>query len=93
MGNPVPVVLLLSFPGVLAGLLLVFAAACSALVTQSIVGGGRLLFMPLYIYQQGMQAQNWPFAAAISLMLLVSVLTVVAILNRLGQFATRRLHV
>lgn len=87
------VVLPLSLPGVVAGLLLVFAAACSALVTQSIVGGGRLLFMPLYIYQQGMQGQNWPFAAAISLMLLISVLAVVAMLNMLGRLATRHLHV
>ncbi|CAN7642565.1 ABC transporter permease [Bradyrhizobium sp. LjRoot220] len=87
------VVLPLSLPGVIAGLLLVFAAACSALVTQSIVGGGRLLFTPLYIYQQGMQGQNWPFAAAISLMLLVSVLAVVAMLNTLGRLATRHLHV
>ena len=87
------VVLPLSLPGVIAGLLLVFAAACSALVTQSIVGGGRLLFMPLYIYQQGMQGQNWPFAAAISLMLLISVLAVVAMLNTLGRLATRHLHV
>jgi putative spermidine/putrescine transport system permease protein len=87
------VVLPLSLPGVIAGVLLVFAAACSALVTQSIVGGGRLLFMPLYIYQQGIQGQNWPFAAAISLMLLISVLAVVAILNGLGRLATRHLHV
>jgi len=87
------VVLPLSLPGVIAGLLLVFAAACSALVTQSIVGGGRLLFMPLYIYQQGIQGQNWPFAAAISIILLMSVLAVVAMLNMLGRLATRHLHV
>lgn len=87
------VVVPLSLPGVIAGVLLVFAAACGALVTQSIVGGGRLLFMPMYIYQQGMQGQNWPFAAAISLMLLVSVLAVVAALNSLGRVATGHLHV
>ncbi|MEP9380604.1 ABC transporter permease [Aquabacter sp. CN5-332] len=87
------VVFPLSLPGVIAGVLLVFAAACGALVTQSIVGGGRLLFMPMYIYQQGMQGQNWPFAAAISLMLLVSVLAVVTALNVLGRIATRHLHV
>lgn len=87
------VVVPLSLPGVIAGVLLVFAAACGALVTQSIVGGGRLLFMPMYIYQQGMQGQNWPFAATISLMLLISVLAVVALLNMAGRLATRHLHV
>jgi putative spermidine/putrescine transport system permease protein len=82
----------LSLHGVIAGLLLVFAASCGALVTQSIIGGGRLLFMPLYIYQQGIQAQNWPFAAAISLVLLASVLAVAATLNAFGRLATGRLH-
>ena len=87
------VTLPLSLHGIIAGLLLVFAASCSALVTQSIIGGGRLVFMPLYIYQQGMQAQNWPFAAAISLVLLIAVLAVVATLNAFGRLATRNLHV
>jgi putative spermidine/putrescine transport system permease protein len=86
------VTLPLSLPGVVAGLLLVFAASCSALVTQSIVGGGRLQFMPLYIYQQGMQAQNWAFAAAISLALLLAVLAVVVLLNSLGRLAQRHAH-
>lgn len=86
------VTLPLSLPGAVAGLLLVFASACSALITQSIVGGGRLLFMPLYIYQQGMQAQDWPFAAAISLMLLLSVLSVVALVNWLGRLTQRHAH-
>jgi putative spermidine/putrescine transport system permease protein len=92
-GTLLNVTIPLSLHGVIAGLLLVFAASCSALVTQSIIGGGRLIFMPLYIYQQGMQAQNWPFAAAISLMLLASVLAVAAALNAFGRFATGRLHV
>jgi putative spermidine/putrescine transport system permease protein len=83
----------LSLHGVVAGLLLVFAASCGALVTQSIIGGGRLLFAPLYIYQQGMQAQNWPFAAAVSIVLLASVLAVAATLNAFGRLTTRRLHV
>ena len=92
-GTLLNVTIPLSLHGVIAGLLLVFAASCSALVTQSIIGGGRLIFMPLYIYQQGMQAQNWPFAAAISLVLLIAVLAVAATLNAFGRLATRRLHV
>lgn len=87
------IIIPLSAPGILAGLLLVFAAACNALITQSIVGGGRLVFMPLYIYQQGLQAMNWPFAAAISMMLLLSVLTIVAAINWIGNRVTRPSHV
>ena len=43
-------------PGLLAGCLLVFAVAASAFVTQTLVGGGQLIYMPFYIYQQAIQA-------------------------------------
>lgn len=87
------IVLPLSTPGAIAGVLLVFAAACSALIVQSIIGGGRLIFAPLYIYQQGIQAQDWPFAALLSLMLLGSVLLVVATIDRLGRTMIPAAHV
>ncbi len=35
-----------------------------------------MLFMPMYIYQQASTLQNWPFAAAISMIFLVAVLAV-----------------
>jgi len=88
-GTLMRITLPLSLPGVIAGVLLVFASACSAIITHSIVGGGRLLFMPLYIYQQGLQAQAWPFAAAISLCLLVAILSLVVLVNTLGRYLTR----
>jgi putative spermidine/putrescine transport system permease protein len=57
------VVLPLSLPGVIAGVRSRLQRAGDAIRH----GGGRLVFMPLYIYQQGVQAQNWPFASAIAL--------------------------
>jgi putative spermidine/putrescine transport system permease protein len=79
------VTLPLSLPGVLAGCLLVFAAAASAFVTQTLVGGGQLMFMPFYIYQQAIQSNNYPFAAAIAMVLLVSVLVIVTLVNFAGR--------
>jgi putative spermidine/putrescine transport system permease protein len=75
----------LSAPGVLAGCLLVYAASASAFVTQTLVGGGQLMFMPFYMYQQAIQANDYPFAAAIAMILLVSVLLVVTAVNFLGR--------
>lgn len=75
----------LSMPGLVAGCLLVFAAAASAFVTQTLVGGGRLMFMPFYIYQQAIQSNNYPFAATIAVLLLVSVLAVVTLINLAGR--------
>ncbi len=79
------VTLPLSTPGLLAGCLLVFAAAASAFVTQTLVGGGQQMFMPFYIYQQAIQANNYPFAATIAVILLLSVLLVVAAINVLAR--------
>jgi putative spermidine/putrescine transport system permease protein len=81
------VILPLSLPGVIAGCLLTYAAALSAFITQSLVGGGQMLFMPMYIYQQSSTLNNWPFAAAISIIFLVAVLAVIAIFNALGKMS------
>jgi putative spermidine/putrescine transport system permease protein len=72
------VVLPLTLPGAIAGWLLVFTAAATAFITQSLVGGGRIILMPLYIYQQAVGVQEWPFAAALSLIFTVAVIGIVA---------------
>jgi putative spermidine/putrescine transport system permease protein len=79
------IILPLSMPGLLAGCLLVFASSVSAFVTQTLVGGGRHIFMPFYIYQQAIQANDYPFAAAIAVLLLATVLVVVTLMNLLGR--------
>jgi putative spermidine/putrescine transport system permease protein len=77
----------LAVPGILAGCLLTFAAAITAFITQSLVGGGQMLFMPMYIYQQSTALNNWPFAAAISIIFLVAVLACVTVFNLLGRLS------
>ncbi len=79
------VTLPLSLPGLVAGCLLVFASSVTAFVSQTIIGGGRMVLMPFYIWQQATTLFNWPFAATISMILLVSVLAVVTTLNALGR--------
>ena len=77
----------LTVPGIVAGCLLTFAATITAFISQSLIGGGQMLFMPMYIYQQASTLQNWPFAAAISLVFLVAVLACVALFNQLGRLS------
>lgn len=86
------VTLPLAVPGLLAGSLLVFASSVSAFVTQTLVGGGQHILMPFYMYQQAIQANDYPFAAAVAVMLLVSVLTVVLLVNTLGRRAKGFVH-
>ncbi len=79
------VVLPLALPGVIAGCLLTFTAAVTAFITQSLVGGGQMLFMPAYVLQQALALGDMPFASAISMIFLVAVLAVVAALTALGR--------
>lgn len=81
------VTLPLSLPGIIAGCMLTYAAAITAFITQSLIGGGQMVFMPMYIYQQASTLQNWPFAAAISIIFLVAVLAVVTLFNTLGRLS------
>ena len=79
------VILPLSVPGMIAGCILVYAACVTAFVTQTLIGGARNIYMPLFIFQESMDLQNWPFAAALSVIFLISVLMVVALLVMLGR--------
>ena len=81
------VTLPLTLPGIIAGCLLTYAAAITAFITQSLVGGGQLLFMPMYLYQQATTLNNWPFAAAISIIFLIAVLGAVSLFNALGRLS------
>lgn len=86
------VTLPLAVPGLLAGSLLVFASSVSAFVTQTLVGGGQHMLMPFYMYQQAIQANNYPFAAAVAVTLLVAVMAVVMLINLIGRRAKGFVH-
>ena len=77
----------LALPGVIAGCLLTFSAAITAFISQSLIGGGQMLFMPMYLYQQVSALSNFPFAAAISLTFLVTVILCVSVFNMLGRLS------
>jgi mannopine transport system permease protein len=65
------VTLPLSLPGVFAGCLIVFVMALGFYVTPALLGGPRTLMLATLIGQQARDLLNWPFAGAISLVLLV----------------------
>lgn len=86
------VILPLSLPGYAAGVLLVFASSTAAFVSQSVIGGGRLIYMPLFVYQQATTLFNWPFAAAISVILVLVISLVAYGINHLGRSARGNIH-
>lgn len=87
------VILPLSVPGLVAGCTLVFASSTTAFISQSIIGGNRLVYLPLVIWQQSLVVYNWPLAAVASVVLLVSVMLCIALIAALGNRAMRYLNV
>lgn len=82
----------LSLPGIIAGTILTYTACVTAFVTQSLIGGSRLLYMPILIFQQAMDLQNWPFAAAVSVLFMISVLLIVGTLVALSRSRAAQIY-
>lgn len=79
------VTLPLSLPGLVAGCMLVFASSTTAFISQFVIGGNRLVYLPLIIWQQSLVVYNWPLASVAALTLLVSVGLGVAAIAALGR--------
>ena len=84
------VTLRLARGGLVAGGLLVFSLAMSAFATPSLIGGASAQLMSVAIYEQTLEVLDWPFAAAMSTILL-AVAVIVALVN--GRLAGRRVAV
>jgi putative spermidine/putrescine transport system permease protein len=76
------VVLPLSLPGVVSGVLIVFSLASSSFVTPSLLGGANYKVLSTMIYQQALVLQNWPFAAAFAVTLVLVVFLILFIQTR-----------
>jgi putative spermidine/putrescine transport system permease protein len=87
------VTLPLSLPGLVAGCVLVFASSTTAFISQSIIGGNRLVYLPLLIWQQSLVVYNWPLASVAALTLLISVTAAIVAISLLGRRGMRHLHV
>lgn len=77
------IVLPQAMPGILSGSLIVFTLAASAFATPSIVGGRRLKVAAMAAYDEFLNSQNWPLGAAIVVVLLVAMITIVMLYNKL----------
>ena len=64
------VVLPLTLPGVFAGCLIVFVMSLGFYITPALLGGPRTLMIATLISQQATELLDWPFAGAISCVLL-----------------------
>lgn len=85
------VLLPLMLPALLAGWTLVFASTSASFVTQAIIGGARNVYVPQLIYREVGTLFDWPLAAAIAVVLLLTsgaVLMALTILSRHRRLAS-----
>lgn len=74
--------------GLVAGSVLTFSVSMSALVTPQLLGGGRVSTVVTVIYRQVTSGQNFPRAAALGILLLVTTLMIMFAHGRLmGRLA------
>lgn len=81
----------MTLPGAYAGAVLVFVVALGFFITPALLGGGRVMTIGLLIEQQVRQFLDWPFAAALSALLLAAALVIQVAFQRLlrGRTAWR----
>jgi spermidine/putrescine transport system permease protein len=79
-----------TLPGVLAGSLLVFLPAVGDFVSAQLLGGPDTYMIGNLIQQQFYGADNWPFGAALTVVLMAFLMVFVAFFLRGGRAAERR---
>lgn len=61
----------LTMPGLLAGMLLVFALSSSSYVVAALMGGWKVWVLPIHIFERISNSGQWQFGAALSTILFV----------------------
>ncbi len=75
----------LSMPGILAGSLLVFAMSISSYVVPALMGGWKVIVMPIHIYQQISELGKWQFGSTIATVLFITSLIAVFVYQRYAE--------
>jgi spermidine/putrescine transport system permease protein len=87
------IVLPFGMPGAIAGMMVVFMPVAGSFVVPELVGGIRGLMFGKVIASQFGSASNWPFGAALSVILLLSLLSCLGLMLGLRRrFAAEQFH-
>jgi spermidine/putrescine transport system permease protein len=68
------VILPVTLPGIIGGSILVFIPTLGNFVVPTVLGGAKVLMLGNLIEQQFLSARNWPFGAALSMLVMTGVL-------------------
>jgi len=74
----------LTMPGIIAGFIVICAWTMSAFATPQLIGGGKILMISNVVYLTGFSALNFPFAATMSVVALVSAFGALAVMKAIS---------
>ena len=79
------VIIPLSVPGIMSGILMCFIPALSTFVISSLLGGNKYYLVGNLIEQQYRFTGNWPFGSAISVILIIIMLLMLAFFRKITK--------
>ena len=80
------VILPLSMPGVLTGIIMVFMPALTTFLITSLLGGGKVMLIGNVIEEQFTRTGNMGFGSAVSMLLMIVVLITLGFMSKKGAF-------
>ncbi len=76
----------MTVPGIATGFVFVFVLSIGNFVTPALLGGGQFQMIGNLVYDQFLTANDWPFGAALSMVLIAIMMGLLT----LQTFATER---
>jgi putative spermidine/putrescine transport system permease protein len=80
----------LSVPGLIVGSVLVFTGAFTAYTTPQLLGGNKNIVLSTLVYQRAMTLGDWTGASVVATVMIITTLTVIAIINKLASRLNER---
>lgn len=77
------VTLKLTLPGVLSGFVLVFVPSIGLFFIADLLGGGKIMLVGNLIKNQLLQARDWPFGAALSVVMMLMTLLIILLYRKI----------
>ena len=74
----------LTLPGLLSGVVLTFIPSMGLFFIADILGGNKVILVGNLIQEQLMKARNWPFAAALSVVLMILTSIMIALYRKVS---------
>ncbi|MBQ2817668.1 MAG: ABC transporter permease subunit, partial [Clostridia bacterium] len=79
------VTLPLSLPGIIAGCVLVFVPCIGLFYVSDLFGGSKTMLLGSLIRNEMLQARNWPFGAALSMLMLIATIGALQLYKKIAK--------